>query len=93
MANFLKANGQMERKMGLECGEALKVILIKDNGLKIGNKAKEFLYILRVPMKDNFLIFISMDMANKYLKMAINILGNIKMGNPKVKADMSGAME
>lgn len=79
--------------MVLESGEVLKAILMRDNGLKIGNKAKEYSSIQQVLIADSIKIFLSMDLDSSFSQMATYIQDIIRMENQKAKANTNGKTE
>lgn len=79
--------------MVLESGEVLKAILMRDNGLKIGNKAKEYSSIQQVLIVDSIKIFLNMDLDSSFSQMATYIQDIIRMENQKAKANTNGKTE
>lgn len=57
MENFLRENGGMVRKMGLESGNLLEEIFMKETGFSIGSTGKVFTSIVSVLIEDNSLNF------------------------------------
>lgn len=90
MVKSLKEIGKTEWKMAMEFGRLLKVIFMKENGLKIDSMDRVYLNITQVHTKASFWIFWSKDMANKYLSMGISIKVNISKENLMEKVDMNG---
>lgn len=83
----------MEWKMVSGNGKLLKGIIMKVNGYRIGNMGVEFSNIILVHTEDSFKIFWSMEKANKYLKMAINIKESTNKASLKVKDATNGVLE
>lgn len=94
MEKFLKENGNRERKMGLEFGDLLVAISIKDNGRIIGKTARDTMFIKEAQSIEGLLKnFWSTDREMKNLQMEIGISDSINSASLMALESIPGQME
>lgn len=79
--------------MALVNGNLLKGIIMRVIGSTIGSMDKAYLNITLALIKANSKISLSMDMANRFLQMAINTQVSTNKASPREEEGMTGMQE
>jgi hypothetical protein len=93
MDNFFKEIGKWEQKTGMENGNLLMEVHIKESGILICSMEKESISIQQEYMRVILLILENKVSENRFILMEMFLMGNIRMGNQMEKENMNGKMD